>query len=290
MWCALVLVMGWSALSTQFHEQADTAFVMERLEHFDELSHLAFAESDGALTLRAQLSDPRFLVERSGFYWKIEAEDGKALRSPSLEGGDLPLSVDFAPTGPSRTTEADGPTGRTRIYQKAMVLAPAGRKARIAVATDLRLLKPLVMEFDATTRRILLFVAVGLTITTLAQAYVSFLPLTRLQRALQDIRSGAQTQIPDDFPSELQPTIASLNALLQTNRALIERSQVLAGNLAHALKTPLSIIVDEAATMKNQPNAGGGGLVGNNPSTHATPKPRWINGKQEQSPAMPPST
>lgn len=255
-WCAIVLIVGWNALSAQFHEEADTAFLMERLEHFDELSQLVYLDAKGDLALRSQLSDPRFLVERSGYYWEIESDDGKTLRSPSLEDASLPFSVDFAPRAPSRTAEANGPTGLTRIYQKVVTLSPASRTVRIAVATDLRLLKPLVKNFDATTRRILLFVAIGLSITTLAQAYIGFLPLTRLQRALQKIRSGAETRVPEDFPSELQPAIASLNALLQTNRALIERSNVLAGNLAHSLKTPLSIIVDEATRMRNEPGKG----------------------------------
>ena len=245
----------------QFREQADNAFVMERLEHFDELSHLAFVDADGDLTLRSQLSDPRFLVERSGYYWEIEGEDGRKLRSPSLESSDLPLSAEFSQSARSRTDEADGPTGRTRIYQKAVALSPGGRIVRIAVATDLRLLKPLVKSFDATTRRILLFVAIGLMVTTLAQAYIAFLPLTRLQRALQSIRSGEETRVPNNFPSELQPTIASLNALLQSNRALVERSQVLAGNLAHALKTPLSVIVDEATTIRDDPGRGDPGII-----------------------------
>ena len=247
-------------MSVQFHEQADNAFLMERLEHFDELSHLIYPETDGALALRAQLSDPRFLVERSGYYWQVESSDGKVLRSPSLEDARLPFSIDFKPTAPSQTAEADGPTGQPRIYQKALVLSPASPSVRIAVATDPRLLKPLVKDFDATTRRILVFVAIGLMITTMAQANFGYLPLTRLQRALQRIRSGAETRIPEDFPSELQPTIASLNALLKANRALIERSPVLAGNLAHSLKTPLSIIFDEATTMRNEPGKVGVGL------------------------------
>ena len=184
----------------------------EHIQHFDELSRLAFRDADGALALRAQLSDPRFLVERSGYYGESEGDDGKALRSPSLDGVDLPFSVGFAPATPGRTIEANGPTGPAKIYQKAMALSPAGRPVRIAVATDLRLLKPLVKHFDATTRRLLLFVAIGLGITTLAQAYIGFMSLTRLQRALPKIRSGEEQRIPENFPSELQPTIASLSA------------------------------------------------------------------------------
>jgi len=196
------------------------------------------------------LSDPRFLVERSGYYWEIETDDGKELRSPSLDGADMPFSVGFAWGGIIRTSDARGPTGRIRLYEQASRLGASGPVVRIAVATDWRLAKPMTAAFEATARRILLFVALGLIITTLVQAYVGFLPLGRLQRAIQEVRLGEQSRLPEDFPSELQPTVVHLNALLRANAAIIERSQVLAGNLAHSLKTPLSIIVDEAVHLK----------------------------------------
>lgn len=86
---------------------------------------------------------------------------------------------------------------------------------------------------------IVLMVAGGLTVV------VGFLPLGRLSRRLVSVRKGASDRLDGSYPKEVQPLIDDLNDLLRRNREALERSRLEADNLAHGLKTPLTILGNE---------------------------------------------
>ena len=71
-------------------------------------------------------------------------------------------------------------------------------------------------------------------------------PLDRIRRGLADLRSGKETRFEGPFPAEIDPLAKELNELLESNRQVVERARTQVGNLAHALKTPLSVITNEA--------------------------------------------
>jgi len=72
-------------------------------------------------------------------------------------------------------------------------------------------------------------------------------PLSRVQQDIEDVREGRQTQLEGDYPSEVLPLSKELNKLLEHNRGVVERAKTHVGNLAHALKTPLAVMMNEAA-------------------------------------------
>jgi signal transduction histidine kinase len=78
------------------------------------------------------------------------------------------------------------------------------------------------------------------------QAIYGLWPLRRVRRAIVAIRSGQKSRIEERLPREIEPLIEELNALLEHNEVQAEEARRHAGNLAHALKTPLTVITNAA--------------------------------------------
>ncbi len=95
----------------------------------------------------------------------------------------------------------------------------------------------------------------GLLLSTLFQVRFGLAPLKRITTGLSAIRSGKAERLEGDFPVEIAPLARETNALLDANREIVERARTHVGNLAHAVKTPLSVIVNEAAAHGNEPFA-----------------------------------
>jgi signal transduction histidine kinase len=83
-------------------------------------------------------------------------------------------------------------------------------------------------------------------LSTLIQIRWGLRPLDRVRRGLADLRSGKQARFAGDLPAEIEPLVGELNALLESNQEIIDRARTQVGNLAHALKTPLSVVINEA--------------------------------------------
>src|SRR6185295_8130624 len=87
---------------------------------------------------------------------------------------------------------------------------------------------------------------IGLVLATFFQIRWGLRPLDAVRRGLADLRSGKQTRFAEGLPAEIEPLVKELNALLESNQEIIDRARTQVGNLAHALKTPLSVILNEA--------------------------------------------
>jgi signal transduction histidine kinase len=102
------------------------------------------------------------------------------------------------------------------------------------------------------------FTALGivLLLTTIFQVRYGLAPLKRISEAIADIRSGRAERLEGEFPVEIAPLARETNALIDANREIVERARTHVGNLAHAIKTPLSIILNEASAHRADPMAG----------------------------------
>jgi signal transduction histidine kinase len=96
---------------------------------------------------------------------------------------------------------------------------------------------------------------VGLLLTTMFQVRFGLAPLARISQGLAAIRSGTAERLEGEFPVEIAPLARETNALLESNREIVDRARTHVGNLAHALKTPLSVIVNEATARGQDPLA-----------------------------------
>jgi signal transduction histidine kinase len=101
-------------------------------------------------------------------------------------------------------------------------------------------------EFTTMLIAALALLGVGLVVATLFQVRFGLAPLRAIRHDLSAIRSGEAEKLEGGLPDEITPLQQELNALIQSNREIVERARTHVGNLAHALKTPLSVITNEA--------------------------------------------
>lgn len=212
--------------------------------HIEELAALTAVDKDGKPYLLRRLSDPRFIPKNSGFYWEVEREGFPPLRSPSLVSGDLSgkLAVNATP----QWKISDGPTGKTLEYGMIRYPEKDQPPLKLSMATDMRLLEEVLSAFNWPLFYALLGFAAAMTLLGAAQIIYSLKPLERLKLAIADIRSGKSGRMAGRYPAEISPLVSDLNQLLDANTEMVRSARIQAGNLAHGLRTPLAIMMDEA--------------------------------------------
>jgi signal transduction histidine kinase len=204
--------------------------------------------------------EPLFEDARSGWYWQIAPLDNKqaaTLRSASLGDAsiDLPVERNINPDQDgARWMNATGPAGEgVRLVELIDNPGPPGQGPRysIIVAGPIDWLDTRLASFLTRLGTALVLTGVGLVAVTLFQVRFGLLPLRRIEQGLSNIRSGKAEKLDGDLPTEIEPLQEELNALLASNQEIIDRARTQVGNLAHALKTPLAVITNEAREDKS---------------------------------------
>lgn len=246
LWITAGLGGSWFALSALIRNHVAEEFLEELDHHASELAALVQVTPEGRPTLRQPLSDHRFFEPRSGYYWQVELASGNFVLSPSLEGNKLRLTADEQSGAINRPINVPGPTGTLLLLQRAMRLPGVNEPLYVAVGTNVNLVDELLSRFNWMLAASLGAIAVGLIAAIVAQVSFGLWPLNRIRKALGAIHRGEINRLPTDLPSEVKPLVESLNGLLVTNEEVVRRARAQAGNLAHALKTPIAILIDEA--------------------------------------------
>lgn len=249
-WITVGMGVSGVVLSELFRAHVTQQFDDELHGHAAELAALAVVGPDGAPVIQRRLSDPRFLPRQSGYYWQLSSQDGRRLASPSLGGAGLKLANPAPAPGHERHSFIQGPTGELRLVERVVTPPGAQTPLRIAIGSDERLLDAVLARFNQTLALSLMFIALGLICAAGAQIWFGLRPLARVREALAAVRGGQAHSLPEDLPSEVRPLAADLNALLEANSEMLRRARTQAGNLGHALKTPLAILADEAERLR----------------------------------------
>ncbi|MFN4177998.1 ATP-binding protein [Phenylobacterium sp.] len=247
--CGGVALSG-VALSELFRAHVTEQFDGELHGHAAELAALVDLDRDGRPVLHRRLSDPRFLPPGSGFYWQIDAPDGQSAASPSLAGATLSLDGPPPKPGMERHSFIEGPTGQLRLVQRIVQAGGTGPTLRIGIGADERLLQAVLADFNRTLMLSLGAIALGLIGAAVLQVWFGLRPLARVRANLADVRQGRAERLPPDAPDEVMPLVRDMNALIDANHDMIRRARTQAGNLAHGLKTPLAILVDEGERLR----------------------------------------
>jgi len=250
-WVALtVVVAGWG-LGRLFNEHVERQFNAELGTHLEQLAAQLTLDVDDRPALRGALSDPRFARPYSGLYWQIDGIDPDrrgALRSRSLWDGVLVVPGDRPADGERHVHQAEGPDG-ARLQLVEQALHPAERpelRLRLIVAANAALIDEPVARFNRLLLLALGLLAGGLAVAALVQVRVGLRPLARLRDGLAAVRDGRAGAIQGRFPAEVQPLVDEFNAVLVRNAEVVERARTHAGNLAHAVKTPLAVLANAA--------------------------------------------
>lgn len=250
----IALALAGLGLTLLFERHVERRVVAElELDLRQLIGHLGRG-ADGGLILERPLADPRFEEPLSGLYWQITEEPGEVvLRSRSLWDGTLDLPTDRLRTDEVHRHTIDGPGAATLLVLERYIALPptlGGGSVRAAVAIDRREIHVAGRAFASELVPSLAVLAAILIAAAWVQVRIGLRPLDAIRRRLAAIRTGAAARLGTDFPDEVQPLAAEVDSLLDTQDATIERARARAADLAHGLKTSLTVLADDAQQLR----------------------------------------
>jgi signal transduction histidine kinase len=248
-----VLVLAGASLLWLFNERMENKFDAFLNAYQQQLIAGAELASDGSLRLSMVPADPRFGLPFSGWYWQVSAGGrtlGQSGSAGPLEDPRLPV-LRLPPTIPSDSGfTVTGPGDvELRVVSREVRLPGATDGFQAVVAGPQLEIDQEVLAFGVQVGVALAALGIAFVLATVLQVRFGLQPLRALQETLQDIRKGAAQRLVGDYPVEVSPLVEELNEVLTHNEALIKRARVQAGNLAHGLKSPLTVLRHELAEM-----------------------------------------
>ena len=259
-WVVVILVITGVVLSSVYRNATERAFD-RRLNLYLRTLIAEVATPDEPPDHQFQsLGEPLFELPLSGWYWQIVRTDEKAetRASRSLWDKKLPkleeIGAELTAAG-IRLGYVDGPEGQSlRVVERPVDLGADG-KFLVSVAGDASEIFDEIRAFDYYLGGTFAALGIVLLLTTIFQVRFGLAPLKRISESIADIRSGRAERLEGEFPVEIAPLARETNALIDANREIVERARTHVGNLAHAIKTPLSVIVNEASAHAVDPFA-----------------------------------
>jgi signal transduction histidine kinase len=252
----LALLVSGVVLDRLFVRQALQQAEVQLNQQLDHLIvHLSFDNNNQPQITGNALSDPRWQKPYSGLYGQITTANGTVVwRSRSLWDDIIPPTKTRLAT--QKISRANGPNHQELLLLRKTV-KPDDQSSTwtISVAINQKPLDESLREFRHTLWILLSALALLLLFAATLQAYVMMRPLKHIKRALSDIYDGKEKSLQGNFPLEIEPLIHQFNHVLSRNEALVIRARQNAGNLAHALKTPLTVleqITQQPITTDNQ--------------------------------------
>ncbi len=263
LWALLTLVIIATVISTLFRQASERGFESLLSAHLFNLISTVSVTEDGWLQGNPNLGDLRFTIPRSGWYWSVEpVSEGLrgSLRSISMvETVETPSTdeVPFDSEFQRRYVEMGLDEEFVDVFESEFVLDDAERVARFRVMGNRSDLEAEIADFERQLYIYLALFGFGMIAINAIAIWLGLRPLSRVRRALAEIRSGSAQRLDGSFPAEIAPLADETNALIESNRRIVERSRTQVGNLAHSLKTPLAVLLNEGAAMGGQK----GGLI-----------------------------
>ncbi len=263
---ALALALAWVLLNGLFRDHATRGFQAELQAHLEQLTaRLDFNEQGQPVIDAASLSDPRWLKPYSGRYWQVDVRrEGQhqtgVLRSRSLWDQALALPPDVVADGAIHVHWLNGPSGQPvlALERSVRTAQTQGDVWTLVVAADTQDMQRAMDHFAGVLAASLSVLLVLLGLAAVAQVWFGLAPLRTLQKAVTDLSHGHSTRLQGQFPAEIQPLADDFNRTLQRQEEGVARARTQAGNLAHALKTPLAVMAQAAhvaATPRGQTDA-----------------------------------
>jgi signal transduction histidine kinase len=259
-WTVVILIITGIALSTLYRHAVERAFDRRLDVYLRTLVADVASPEEGTDKYPQSIGEPLFELPLSGWYWQVTRLDTKTPElhsSRSLWDATLPRLPDDKSSADAeyRQDYAKGPEDQElRLVERDIDLGSDGRYL-VAVAGDASEIDDETHSFDRAIAITFTALTMALLLTTALQVRFGLAPLARISESLAAIRSGRAERLEGEFPVEIAPLARETNALIEANREIVERARTHVGNLAHALKTPLSVIVNEAAARGADPFA-----------------------------------
>jgi signal transduction histidine kinase len=258
-WTVIILLVTGVVLSSLYRQAVERAFDRRLGVYLRTLVADIASPEEAGEKFPQSLGEPLFELPLSGWYWQVTRVDpGKTevRSSRSLWDGGLPHLRDQGIPGSadgSRAGYVGGPEDqRLRLVERNVDLGDEGHYL-VAIAGDAAEISEETRSFDQALIITFSILTAVLLLTTTFQVRFGLAPLKRITDGLAAIRSGSAERLTGKFPEEIAPLARETNALIETNREIVERARTHVGNLAHALKTPLSVMVNEATAHGTEP-------------------------------------
>lgn len=254
-WTLVVIPAAAILLVSLYRQAVERSFDARLNVYMTSLVASSTAESGDSPQEPTNLGAPIFTIPFSGWYWQIKPLKGAERPlyvSDSLldQQLDLPSEEGASPDDSlTRRSYAPGPDDDQNLRVVEREIRPGGPGSAgysYAVAGDAAEIDSDLAEFTTMLILALAILGLGLVAATFFQVRFGLMPLRAIRQDLAEIRSGDAESLEGELPDEIKPLQTELNALIQSNRDVVERARTHVGNLAHALKTPLSVISNEA--------------------------------------------
>jgi signal transduction histidine kinase len=253
-WTLVGLAAGGYVLSDSFRQAMRDNFDTQLQVDLDGMIASAEPDTNGAVVLREDYLNRRFARAYSGLYWQIApAKGGPVQISHSLLDRTLKIRKAHYVQG-LIWGYAEGPDNQTLrvLARRASFAVPAtpdpsdSRSYVFIVAGDVSSLNAEIADFNGTLFWSFILLFAGFVAAVFLQVRVGLMPLRRVGEALARIRSGGAQRLEGHFPREIAPLVVELNSLIEHGAEVVGRARTHVSNLAHFLKTPLTVLTTEA--------------------------------------------
>jgi len=252
---AIALIVAGFAWVQLFERHVERRLDVELETHLQQLAAGIQFDTQNQAHLKQAPADPRFNQPYSGLYWQVEDENGIVMRSRSLWDAALALPADPLELGILHEHEINGPNDARLLVRERRLLytAPGGKRTlRLAVALDRRELDRLTTDFASDLTPSLAILAAVLILAAWLQVSVGLRPLEAVRRSLNEVRSAHRRRLEGDYPEEVTPLVGEVNELLEAQEQTIARARAHAADLAHGLKTPLTVLAADAQRLRDK--------------------------------------
>ena len=249
-WIVITLVITALLLVYFYYDHASQHYDEHVSMHLEELIEASKFDDDGIYRLNFTPSDPRYHDLYSGWYWEVK-QSGKMLkRSQSL--GDNSLNIGAAqPTENLVIYETIGPKNdKLRTHVIKLEVDPRHEPVVLLATAPMTGVKDDVANYSTHIIGSLVILGIGLLLAVVLQVRVALRPLKAISTGITDVREGKASKLPHEQLEDVKPLVDELNNLLDHNAVLLKRARNQLGDLAHAVKNPLTVIVNEAHNME----------------------------------------
>jgi signal transduction histidine kinase len=248
-WITILLIGGGAALDRVLTNSVEQNFDTQIEYVLTAMIASAEIGPDGEIRMNRPLGDQRFLEPNSGLYWQITGKDAMPFPSRSLWDRALNPPAGHNDQAVHFRNSNEFPEEPLRIAERSIKLPDSDVAWTFMVAQGRNSLDAQIQELRSVLVTSFFLLALGLIILAALQTFYGLWPLRAVRLAIAQMRSGKESRVTDALPDEVMPMVNELNALLDHNEKQAEESRRHAGNLAHALKTPLTVIMN-SATLK----------------------------------------
>jgi signal transduction histidine kinase len=248
----VLLALAAVVLGQLFQQALERNFDARLRAVLDGLSANITVDANGSPVMTGAMADTRFMLPESGWSWQVVPVNTahRPLLSASLLEKPLQPAADLL-----RTRDAEGIAAfslrnaqgqQLRAIEQKVKLPDSTDAYSIQVAGNFDELRAEVKAFTNALYGTLALLGAGLLGAIFFQVRYALKPMVLMQQKLNDIRGGKVEMLEGNFPREMQPVADELNLLIQSNFEVIDRARMQVGNLAHALKTPISVLTNES--------------------------------------------